>query len=99
MLKELDTIQSPEIEIKKYSAQSSACSRAKGSVLHDFYNACEMAFKIIAIEINGGFVEEERCYKMLLYKMTIKISEIRPAPLSKKLAARLDEYLGFRHLF
>jgi len=31
--------------------------------------------------------------------MTLGIEDIRPPVISKKLAAELDEYLAFRHLF
>lgn len=73
--------------------------RAKGSILHDFYNVCERIFEIIARRINGGLPVAEQWHKKLLQQMTIKIKDIRPAVLSKTLAAELDEYLAFRHLF
>lgn len=73
--------------------------RAKGSILHDFYNLCERIFKKIAIEINEGYNETPTWHKSLLYKMTIPLGEIRPPVISEELAAELDEYLAFRHLF
>jgi uncharacterized protein YutE (UPF0331/DUF86 family) len=36
---------------------------------------------------------------MLLFKMTIPIKEIRPAIITEDLAAELDAYLSFRHVF
>ncbi|GBE00510.1 hypothetical protein BMS3Abin07_02561 [bacterium BMS3Abin07] len=73
--------------------------RSKGSILHDFYNGCERIFKKIAMEINGGYEESEKWHKSLLYKMTIPIKGVRPPVLSEELAAELDEYLSFRHVF
>jgi len=74
-------------------------TRSKGSILHDFYNCCERIFKKIAIEINEGYEETERWHKALLYRMTIPLKDIRPQVISEELAAGLDEYLAFRHLF
>ena len=74
-------------------------ARSKGSILHDFYNCCERIFKKIAIEINEGYEETDRWHKALLYRMTIPLRNIRPQVISEELAADLDEYLVFRHLF
>lgn len=38
-------------------------------------------------------------HKSLLYKMTIPIEGLRPRVISDALAAELDEFLAFRHLF
>ena len=73
--------------------------RSRGSILHDFYNCCERIFKEIAIELNQGYEGTEKWHKTLLYRMTIPIKEIRPRVISEELAADLDEYLAFRHLF
>jgi len=73
--------------------------RAKGSILHDFYNCCERVFKKIAVELNSGYEESEKWHKALLYRMTIPVEGIRPRVLSDDLAADLDEFLAFRHLF
>lgn len=73
--------------------------RAKGSILHDFYNVCERIFEHIAHQINGGTTSGREWHKRLLYQMTIGIKGIRPPVISKEMAAELDEYLAFRHLF
>ena len=73
--------------------------RSKGSILHDFYNCCERVFKKIAIEMNSGYEDSEKWHKNLLYQMTIPIAGIRPRVISDELAADLDEFLAFRHLF
>jgi hypothetical protein len=53
----------------------------------------------VATDINGGHEDLERWHKALLFKMTVPIKGVRPALLSEELAADLDEYLSFRHLF
>jgi hypothetical protein len=73
--------------------------RSKGSILHDFYNCCERVFKKIAIEMNNSYEESEKWHKNLLYRMTIPIEGLRPRVISDELAADLDEFLAFRHLF
>jgi hypothetical protein len=73
--------------------------RAKGSILHDFYNCCERIFKRISIDINGGTEDTKTWHKSLLYKMTIPIKELRPRVISDETAAMLDEFLSFRHVF
>ncbi|MBI4648949.1 MAG: hypothetical protein HY738_20760 [Bacteroidia bacterium] len=73
--------------------------RIKGSIIHDFYNCCERIFRKINVNINGGFNQQDSWHKELLSKMTIKIENIRPAVISEELAAELDDYLSFRHVF
>jgi hypothetical protein len=86
-------------EISECKGNTRIVRRARGSIIHDFYNACERVFQIIAREINGLIPESERWHKKLLAQMAVEIKGIRPALISKKLAAELDEYLAFRHLF
>ena len=73
--------------------------RALGSILHDFYNCCERIFRRITTEINGGFTQNETWHKELLYRMTIEMKGIRPQVITEDLAAELDDYLSFRHVF
>lgn len=96
---ELNDIDKLSGELKECAGDSPIIRRAKGSILHDFYNACERIFETIAREINGGVPLSGQWHKKLLYQMTLSIKEIRPAVISAKLAARLDEFLAFRHLF
>jgi len=96
---ELKNIDQLLIEISECKGNNHIIRRAKGSILHDFYNSCERIFELIAREINGGFIDSEYWHKRLLYKMTINIERLRPPVISKKLAAALDDYLSFRHLF
>lgn len=90
LMNELDTVREKEaIEFR----------RAKGSILHDFYNCCERIFKKVVKDINGSTDDLDRWHKTLLYKMTIPVEGLRPRVISDELAADLDEYLSFRHLF
>lgn len=73
--------------------------RSMGSILHDFYTCSERIFRRIAVEMNGGFEETEQWHKALLYRMTVPVEGARPPVLSEDLAAELDEYLAFRHVF
>ena len=84
------------VEIKKDDIIS---RRAKGSILHDFYNCCERIFKKISQNINGEFEESDRWHRQLLARMTVDIKGIRPRVVSEKLASELDDYLSFRHIF
>lgn len=98
--KELETLNELRKEMREIKAEDSLISRrSMGSILHDFYNCCERIFKKIAVEINGGYEDTERWHKSLLFKMTIPIKGIRPSVISEELAAELDEYLSFRHVF
>ncbi len=95
---ELSNIDKLKEELTPY-AKNSEARRIKGSILHDFYNICERIFKLIAKEINGDFEAGEHWHKQLLYRMTLELKDIRPPVISKELAASLDEFLTFRHLF
>lgn len=98
--KELRSMTELRKEMKEIrSEQSIILRRSMGSILHDFYNCCERIFKMIAGDINGGYEDEEKWHKALLFKMTIPIKGTRPAVISEELAAELDEYLSFRHVF
>lgn len=97
---ELKNIDRLREELKEVLGKNSSLPRRiKGSILHDFYNCCERIFRRIAVDINGGFDAEERWHKELLYRMTIPIRNIRPQVISEELAAELDDYLSFRHVF
>lgn len=86
-------------EISECKGNSRVERRARGSIIHDFYNACERIFQIIAREVNGFIPQSEGWHKKLLAQLTVEIKGVRPALISKKLAAELDEFLAFRHLF
>ena len=73
--------------------------RVLGSITHDFYNCCERVFRRIGAEINGASYRGEAWHKELLFRMTVAVSGIRPQVITEELAAELDEYLSFRHVF
>ncbi|MEN8265067.1 MAG: hypothetical protein ABFR82_16600 [Nitrospirota bacterium] len=98
--KELQNLQELRSELKKIISETDIIfKRSKGSILHDFYNVCERVFKKISVEMNGGYEDTEKWHKNLLYKMTISLEGLRPQVVSEELAADLDEFLAFRHLF
>ena len=98
--KEIENLQDLREEMGRVKREREIIfQRAKGSILHDFYNCCERVFKKITIEMNGEFEESEKWHKSLLYRMTISINGLRPRVISDELAADLDEFLAFRHLF
>jgi hypothetical protein len=96
---DLDKINKLSKEIDECKGEGFIIKRAKGSILHDFYNACERIFELIANNLNGGTAGGHRWHKRLLYKMTVNIENVRTPVISRELAAELDEYLAFRHLF
>lgn len=97
--KELDNIETLREEIKPYILSAPQMNRLKGSILHDFYSACERIFKWIARDINGDFNPLEKWHKELLFRMTIEIKNVRPPVISEQMAADLNDFLQFRHLF
>ncbi len=98
--KELQSLHEMRAEMKEIKSETSLIyRRSMGSILHDFYNCCERIFKKIAVDINGGYEDTKKWHKALLYRMTIPVRGLRPAVISEELAAELDEYLSFRHVF
>ena len=79
--------------------QTSHDLRARGSILHDFYNAIECIFLRIAPDLNGGVPNAERWEQQLLDDMRLDIPKVRPALIDEDLAKTLGEYLRFRHVF
>lgn len=64
--------------------------------LHNFYTGCERIFQLVANELNGGLPAGSDWHRRLLDRMKTE-REGRPAVISTELAAKLAEYLGFRH--
>lgn len=73
--------------------------RARGSILHDFYNGVERVFLRIARELNGGVPRGEQWHRDLVDDMALEIPGVRPAVIDGGLANVLGEYLRFRHVF
>ena len=73
--------------------------RARGSILHDFYNGIERVFVRIAEELNGGVPQGDQWHRQLVTDMSIAIPGVRPAMIDAALADALGEFLRFRHVF
>ena len=73
--------------------------RARGSILHDFYNGIERVFVRIARELNGGVPRSEQWHRELIRNMALEIPAVRPAVIDADLAGTLEEYLRFRQVF
>ncbi len=73
--------------------------RARGSILHGFYNGIERVFVRIAEELNGGVPQGDQWHRQLVTDMSIAIPGVRPAVIDAALADGLGEFLRFRHVF
>ncbi|MFZ5592136.1 MAG: hypothetical protein ACOY81_10070, partial [Bacillota bacterium] len=73
--------------------------RAAASILHDFYSGIEKMFLNIAREVDQATPRSETWHRDLLEQMTLAIPHKRPPVIDRSLAARLQEYLSFRHRF
>ena len=56
-------------------------------------------FVRIARELNGGVPQAEQWHRELVRNMALDIPSVRPAVIDADLAASLEEYLRFRHVF
>ena len=66
--------------------------------LHDFYNGLERLFEVIASEVDGAMPGGGAWHRELLTQMTLPLTDVRPAVLTRETAYSLDEYLRFRHI-
>ena len=66
--------------------------------LHDFYNGLERLFEMIATEIDQAMPRGRSWHRDLLIQVTLPLTDIRPAVLTRETAHQLDEYLRFRHV-
>lgn len=73
--------------------------RARGSILHDFYNGIERVFVRIAEELNGGVPHGEQWHRQLVKDMSLEIPGVRPAVIDEELARSLGDFRRFRHVF
>ena len=73
--------------------------RARGSILHDFYNGIERIFVRTAEELNGGGPKGEQWPRQLLRDMSLEIPDLRPAVIDDELEGALGDFLRFRHVF
>jgi predicted nucleotidyltransferase len=78
---------------------SSVQLRALGSIVHDFYTACERIFERVTVHLGPGLPAGDNWHILLLRSMESEIEGKRPAVLHHQMAMRLLDYLRFRHLF
>lgn len=71
---------------------------ALAAMLHSFYTGIENIFKRVTVELDANPVRGESWHRELLDRMG-RTGPRRPALLSVELRERLQEYLGFRHVF
>ncbi len=67
--------------------------------IHNTYNAIEELLRLIAAHFENQISEVARWHAALLQRMTLPVSGVRPAPLSKETFLLLDALRGFRHFF
>lgn len=68
------------------------------SYVHSFYTGCEHIFRSIS-EFFENELDSTRWHADLLKRMRLEIPGVRPRVLSDAMAAELDLYRGFRHVF
>ena len=90
---------SDEFDAAPRAVEDSYATRARASILHDFYTGIERIFIRIAEELNGGVPRSEQWHRQLLTDMTFEIPGVRPFVVEKHLADSLLPFLRFRHLF
>ena len=56
-------------------AETSFALRARGSILHDFYNGVERIFTFLARELNGGVPQAQQWHQQLLDDMKLAVPQ------------------------
>lgn len=72
---------------------------AAGGFLHNVYNGIENCLSRLAHGIDESVPSCNESHRLLLDQLSEPIAELRPALLSRELAARIDDYRRFRHAF
>jgi hypothetical protein len=72
---------------------------AAGGFLHNVYNGIENCLSRLAHGIDESVPSGSDSHRLLVDQMSEAIAELRPALLTRELAARVDEYRRFRHAF
>lgn len=97
--RELPNCATLRAEMREEIRQPERNPRVLGSITHDFYNCCERLFRRVSTQVNGSSYPGDVWEKELLFRMTVAVPGVRPRVISEELAAELDEYLSFRHVF
>jgi hypothetical protein len=66
--------------------------------LHDFYSGLERVFQLIASVVDRARPSGSQWHRELLRQMAVELPPVRPRVVSPDSAARLMEYLSFRHV-
>lgn len=66
--------------------------------LHGFYAGAERIFEKIAHALDGGLPDDPHWHQTLLRQMSVEISTVRPAVISRETYECLEEYRSFRHV-
>ncbi len=67
--------------------------------MHDFYNAAENLFKVIARDVDNSVPTHADRHRSLLTQMSMPLNTRRPGVLRKETVDTLDEFRAFRHVF
>lgn len=92
----------PEIETTSLSGlalDDELSCRVLGSYMHDYYCGLEKIFIHVARSFGESLPSGSQWHKELLEEMSLHISGVRTALISKKTMAKIDELRGFRHVF
>ncbi len=66
--------------------------------LHSFYSGLERLFELIAGQVDGNLPGSETWHRDLLQQMAKDLPDTRPAVISQRNVAAIDEFRRFRHL-
>jgi len=66
--------------------------------LQGFYSGLERLFTQIVEVTEGNLPHGENWHQQLLRRVMMEVPRTRPAVISKETGAKLDDYLGFRHV-
>lgn len=86
-------------KIRGFSLNDRGSLRILGSALHDYYNAVENIFKIIAQKIDSSLPEGTNWHKELLEQMALEVEGVRSKVIRPETQNLLEEFLAFRHVF
>jgi len=66
--------------------------------LHSFYSGVEKLFQLIATHLDNNLPTSKNWHQELLEKMSLDVSDIRPAVIHPDRINDLDEFRRFRHV-
>lgn len=70
-----------------------------GYRLHNLYSGFENIFRAVAAVFENHIDDRERWHRLLLDRMRLDLSPVRPAVIDDTVYEQLEELLRFRHLF